>query len=68
MRHTWEFVGAEGSSCKRTHFLEVTCYIDELAQSFGLCGFTCFLSKNLLKVGAVYSLGWEQTVSLLTAM
>lgn len=55
-------MGAKGSSYKSMHFLEVTCYIDELAQSFGLHGHTCFLSKNFLNIDPVYSLGWEQTV------
>lgn len=56
VRHNREFVGAEGSSCKSIHFLEVLCYTGELAQSFGLCGLTCFLSKNFLKTDADYSL------------
>ncbi|NXI26729.1 FYV1 kinase, partial [Sterrhoptilus dennistouni] len=44
------------SSCKSMHFLEVLCYTGELAQPFGLCGLTCFLSKNFLKADANYSL------------
>lgn len=55
-------MGVEGSSYKNMHFLEAMCYIDKLAQSFGLRGLTCFLSKNFLKVDPGYSLGWEQTV------
>ncbi|NXX35470.1 FYV1 kinase, partial [Nicator chloris] len=46
-----------------THFLEVLCYTDELAQSFGLCGLTCFLNKNFLKVGAGYSLAANSVTS-----